>query len=123
LPTQFASADGSSTFWSIVSGASLCGLAALPISLGAGILKFRLYEIDRLISRTISYAIVTSTLIGVFVAIVGLTTRVLPFSSPVAVDLASVRVELLHATHAVRPAHESVWIRPPGPSRTEQPAP
>ena len=36
-----------------------------------GILKFRLYEIDRLISRTISYAILTATLIGVFAGIVG----------------------------------------------------
>lgn len=43
------------------------------------------YEIDRLISRTISYAILTGLLAAVFLGIVALTTRVLPFSSPVGV--------------------------------------
>ncbi len=60
-------------------------LLALPISLGVGILRYRLYEIDRLISRTLSYLIVTGLLAGVFVGIVVLATDVLPFSSPVAV--------------------------------------
>jgi hypothetical protein len=61
------------------------GIAALPAGIGIGILKHRLYEIDRLISRTISYLIVTGLLVGVFVGIVALTTHVLPFSSPVGV--------------------------------------
>ena len=65
-----------------VPGLSLLGLAALPISIGAGILKFRLYEIDRLISRTISYAILTATLIGVFAGIVGLTQSTWPAYAP-----------------------------------------
>jgi hypothetical protein len=60
-------------------------VVALPIAMGVGILKYRLYEIDRLISRTISYAILTGLLVAVFLGIVGLTTRVLPFSSPVGV--------------------------------------
>ena len=62
------------------------GIVALPISIGVGILKYRLYEIDRLISRTISYAIVTALLVGVFVGRSSRsTTDVLPFSSPVGV--------------------------------------
>ena len=60
-------------------------IAALPIGIGVGILKYRLYEIDRLISRTISYVIITGLLAGVFIGIVVLATDVLPFSSPVAV--------------------------------------
>ncbi len=58
---------------------------ALPVAMGVGILKYRLYEIDRLISRTLSYLIITGLLAGVFVGIVVLTTDVLPFSSPVGV--------------------------------------
>ena len=50
-----------------------------------GILKYRLYAIDRLISGTISYALLTAVLVGVFVGIVTLTTGLLPFSSPVGV--------------------------------------
>ncbi len=60
-------------------------ILALPVGMGVGILKYRLYEIDRLISRTISYAIVTSLLVGTFLGIVLLATRVLPVSSPVTV--------------------------------------
>ena len=55
------------------------------MSLGIGILKYRLYDIDRLISRTLSYLIITGLLAGVFIAIVALATDVLPFSSPVGV--------------------------------------
>jgi hypothetical protein len=58
---------------------------AVPVACGVAILKHGLYEIDRLISRTLSYAILTGLLIGVFVGIVALATEVLPFSSPVAV--------------------------------------
>ncbi len=61
------------------------GALALPGSIAVGILKYRLYEIDRLISRTISYALLTGMLVGVFAGLVLLTTRVLPFSSPVGV--------------------------------------
>ena len=57
----------------------------LPLGIGFGILKYRLYDVDRLISRSLSYAIVTATLVGVFGGLVLLTTRVLPFSSPVGV--------------------------------------
>ena len=68
-----------------IARAGFLGLIALPISIGIGILRYRLYEIDRLISRTLSYALLTGLLVGVFAGLVLLTTRVLPFSSPVGV--------------------------------------
>jgi hypothetical protein len=68
-----------------VSDAGVLLLTALPISIGVGVLKYRLYEIDRLISRTISYLIITGLLVGVFIGVVVLATDVLPFSSPVGV--------------------------------------
>jgi hypothetical protein len=61
------------------------GLFALPIGIGISILKYRLYDIDRLVSRTLSYLILTGLLVGGFVGLVVVITRVLPFSSPVAV--------------------------------------
>jgi hypothetical protein len=71
--------------WHVVSGVLTVGFIALPVSIGVGILKYRLYEIDRIISRTLAYAIVTGLLIGVYAGLVLLATRVLSFSSPVAV--------------------------------------
>ena len=61
------------------------GVVAFPISIGLAMLKFRLYEIDRLISRTLAYAIVTGAVVGTYVAVITLITRVLGFSSPIAV--------------------------------------
>jgi hypothetical protein len=61
------------------------GAAAVPVSVGMAILKYRLYDIDRIISRTLAYAIVTGLLIGVYSALVLLATRLLPLSGPVAV--------------------------------------
>jgi len=69
----------------VIGSAGFFSVGALPLGLGVGILKYRLYEIDRLISRTVSYLILTGLLVGVFAGIVVLTTRVLPFSSPVGV--------------------------------------
>jgi hypothetical protein len=80
-----------------VADVAIVGIGAMPISIGVGILRYRLYEIDRLISRTISYAIVTGLVVGVFVGTVVLTTRVLPFSSPVAVAASTLAVAALFA--------------------------
>jgi hypothetical protein len=61
------------------------GFAAVPVAMGVGILRYRLYEVDRIISRTLAYAIVTGLLVGVYAGLVLLATRVLSFHTPVAV--------------------------------------
>jgi len=71
--------------WRVIAAVAAPGIAALPIALGIGILKFRLYEIDRIISRTLSYALVTGLIIGVYIGVVTLATRVLPFPGSVGV--------------------------------------
>jgi hypothetical protein len=76
---------GRQGIWHVVSGILTVGLVALPVGIGVGILKFRLYEIDRIISRTLAYAIVTGLLIGLYAGLVLLATRVLAFQTPVAV--------------------------------------
>jgi hypothetical protein len=57
----------------------------IPVAVGVAILKYRLYDIDRLISRTLSYAIVTGLLVGLYAGLVLLATQVLSITSPVAV--------------------------------------
>jgi hypothetical protein len=63
----------------------IIGIGAFPLGMGLGILKFRLYEIDRLISRTLSYAIVTGLIVACYVLVISVATRVLGFSSPIGV--------------------------------------
>jgi hypothetical protein len=69
-----------------VSGEVLgIGLGVMPAGIGVAILKYRLYDIDRIISRTLAYAIVTGLLVGLYAGLVLLATHVLSISSPVGV--------------------------------------
>ena len=161
---------GTSTVVNVLNDVSTAMFGAFPLGMGLGILRYRLYDIDRLISRTLSYTVVTGLLIGVYVGIVVLTTNVLSFSSPVAVtastlaaaalfnplrrgsqrivdrrfnragydaettvaafsarlrdavDLETVRLDLLAVvSHAVEPAHASIWISPARATRASSP--
>jgi hypothetical protein len=63
--------------------------ALLVVCIGVAVLKYRLYEIDRIISRTLAYAIVSGLLVGLYAGLVLLATRVLSFHTPVAVAAAT----------------------------------
>jgi len=47
---------------------AVLALAAIPVATGIAILRYRLFDIDRIISRTIAYAFVSAILVGTFVA-------------------------------------------------------
>ncbi|HJY62431.1 MAG TPA: hypothetical protein VJ418_39140, partial [Streptosporangiaceae bacterium] len=73
----------------VLNTASAVAIAVLPACLGVAILRYRLYDIDRIISRTLAYAIVTGLLVGVYAGLVLLATEVLTLTSPVAVAAAT----------------------------------
>jgi hypothetical protein len=70
-------------------------VALVPVAIGVAVLRYRLYDIDRIISRTVAYAIVTGLLVGVYGGSVLLATHVLRFRTPVGVAVATLAAAAL----------------------------
>ena len=63
FPLSFATDIGPADLIDLVS--VLVG-TLLPLAIGVAILRYRLYEIDRLVSRTVAWAVITGILVAVF---------------------------------------------------------
>lgn len=89
-----SSADG------VLRGSLVWSLAgvALPAGIAVAVLRHRLYDIDKIISRTTSYAVVTGVIVAVYVAIVSLATSIFQLPNQI-----SVAVATLTAAAAFRP--------------------
>ena len=81
----------------VASGAVFAAVLAIPAAVAVAVLRYRLYDIDRIISRTLAYAIITGVLAGVYAALVLLATQVLRFHSSVAVAAATLAAAALFA--------------------------
>jgi hypothetical protein len=79
-------------------------LTTLPISIGVAILRYRLYDIDRIINRTIVYALVTGSAVAVYAGTVFVVGTVLVGPS----DNLTVAVATLAAAAVFRPALKRV---------------
>jgi hypothetical protein len=76
----------------------ITGLIAVPIAVGVAVLRYRLYEIDALISRTLVYGSLTVVLVLAYVAGVAAFQLLLsPFTSgsPIAVAISTLAVVAL----------------------------
>jgi hypothetical protein len=65
LPPSFIDDNGSSGF-SLLDTLAMASLALVPLSVGVAVTRYRLYEIDRIVSRTIGWALVTAVLLATF---------------------------------------------------------
>jgi hypothetical protein len=84
-------------FWQAVGHVTVLAIFAVPVSMGVAILRYRLYDIDRIISRTLAYAIITGLLVGVYAGLVLLSTGVFRFHSTVAVAVSTLVAAALFA--------------------------
>jgi hypothetical protein len=51
---------------SVLDIVAIASLNLMPLATTIAVLRYRLYEIDRIVSRTIAYAVMTAILVGVF---------------------------------------------------------
>ena len=65
--------------------AFVLALNLIPSAIGVAVLRYRLYDIDRLISRTVAYAVVIGLLAGVFFGVVTTLGSLVPANSPIAI--------------------------------------
>jgi uncharacterized membrane protein len=70
-------------------------LISIPVAATLAILRYRLYDIDRIISRTLSYAIVVALLAAVFAGVVTLAGSLLQTESDLAVAGSTLAVAAL----------------------------
>jgi hypothetical protein len=91
--------------WVAAELVGVLAIFAVPVSIGVAILKYRLYDIDRIVSRTLAYAIVTGLLIGVYAGLVLLAEQVLHFHGTVAVAVSTLGAAALFAPVRRRVQH------------------
>ena len=80
-------------------------LPLLPIVIAVAVLRYRLYDVDRLVSRTVSYGLLTGAVIAVYVAVVTAASVLVPAAS----GSLGVAVATLVAVSLVRPLRR--WLQ------------
>ncbi|MEP6697045.1 MAG: hypothetical protein ABJA34_09230 [Pseudonocardiales bacterium] len=79
----------------VLNVAVTIGLGCLPVSLAVAVLRYRLYDLDRIVSRTVSYAAVTGLLIAVYAGLVTAVSRLTPTSNSLGVAGSTLAVAAL----------------------------
>jgi hypothetical protein len=101
LVSELFPAFGNSWYGGITFALALTSIA---VACGLAILRYHLYDIDRIIGRTTAYGLVTGALLAVYVSVVTAVTQLLPESGDLAVAAAT-----LAAAAVFRPA--LAWAR------------
>ncbi len=70
-------------------------MITFPLWFGIAILRYRLFEIDRIVSRTVSYSVVVALLAAVFGLVVTVLTSLLPPGSEIRVAASTLAVAAL----------------------------
>jgi hypothetical protein len=60
------SLDADSPLYSVVDNLTALVFAGMPVAVGIAVLKYRLYDIDRLVNRTLVYGPLTATLVALY---------------------------------------------------------
>ena len=78
-----------------ISGIVFPALLCPPVAIGVAVLRYRLWDLDRLISRTVTYALVTALLVVPYLLVVPAASRLAEGSGSLAVAAATLAVAAL----------------------------
>ena len=88
---------------------AIVAFATVPLSVGVAVLRYRLYEIDRIVSRTIGWAVVSAILVALFVTLVLVTGAAL--ASITSANTLAVAVSTLVVAALFQPLRRRVQAR------------
>src|SRR5215204_2460903 len=118
---------GGTWVWWVGFVLTAVGLTGSPVAMGLANFRYRLYEIDLLINRTLVYGSLTAVLALVYVASVvvlqyDVRKTLEAFSAKLReeTDLDALNAELVAVvSETMQPAHVSLWLRPDRPPMEE----
>ena len=94
----------------------------VPLGVAVAVLRYRLWDLDRLVSRTITYALVTAVLVVPYLLILPAATRLAGGSGSLAVAAATLALAALFqpvrrrvqavVDQTMQPTRASLWLRP-----------
>jgi hypothetical protein len=94
----------------------------VPLAVAVAVLRYRLWDLDRLVSRTVTYALVTALLVVPYLLIVPTAGRLASGSGSLAVAAATLTAVALFAPlrrrvqdlvdQTMQPTRTSLWLRP-----------
>jgi hypothetical protein len=91
---------------------SAVGFALLPLAVGVAMLRYRLYEIDRIVSRTVSYGLLSAGLIALYLLAVALLRPLLePLTGSSALAVAASTLAVAAAFNPARRRLQAVVDR------------
>jgi hypothetical protein len=79
----------------VVAAAGYAAVLCLPVAVAVAVLRYRLWDLDRLVSRTVTYALVTALLVLPYLLVVPTASKLVEGSGSLAVAAATLAVAAL----------------------------
>jgi hypothetical protein len=105
----------------LLEDAITLSFAGVPIAVGFAVLKYRLYNIDVIINRTLVYGSLTATLVALYFVGIGKTLEAFSAQLRDETDLNALSDDLVGVVReTMQPSYVSLWLRPDSSTKGQQ---